>query len=69
MSVTTLEQLGPVLASELPPAPPVPSYLHTFRTSVRERVSSRLAERRFERALMRASTSERQDLVAASRRQ
>ena len=69
MSVTTLEQLGPVLASELPPVPPVLSPLHRFRTTVSERVSSRLAERRFERALRQATGSELVDLVAASRRQ
>ena len=49
MSVSTLD-LGPVLASELPPAPPVPSPLHAARAAVTAWIATRMGERRFERA-------------------
>ena len=64
MSTTTLDQLGPVLASELPP---VPTWL-TLAERVRAAVRVRLWERRFERALRHASHSEAGDLLAAARR-
>ena len=64
MSTTTLEQIGPVLASDLPPV--------TLRPTVAQRVRAalqvRVAERRFERALRHASHSEAGDLLAAARR-
>jgi len=63
MSTTTFE-MGPVLASELPPAPVVPSVW--FR--VRHAVQTRVWERRFDRALRTASHAEQSDLIAASRR-
>lgn len=64
MSTTTFEQLGPVLASELPPVPAVPGLWQRVRTAV----EVRLWERRFEHALRAASPGEHSDLLAASRR-
>jgi hypothetical protein len=64
MSTTTLEQLGPVLASELPPAPVVTTLWNRVRKTVQERVW----ERRFERALRTATHAEQSDLLAAARR-
>lgn len=64
MTVSTLDQLGPVLASDLPPAPSVPGPL----TRLRHAFTARRAARRFERALMAASPSEQSDLIAAARR-
>jgi hypothetical protein len=63
MSTTTVE-LGPVLASELPPVTHRPTPAQRFRAALQVR----LAERRFERALRRASHSEAGDLLAAARR-
>ena len=65
MSVTTIEQLGPFLASELPPAVPVPGFLQRLRSEV----TDRLAARRFERALRETVGSEHSDLIALSRHQ
>ena len=64
MSTTTLEQLGPVLVSELPPAAHVPTAWERLRTVV----VARVAARRFEKALRFASPGEHSDLLAASRR-
>ena len=64
MSTTTLEQVGPVLVSELPPAAYQPSLLERVRAGFRVRVW----ERRFERALRHASHSEAGDLLAIARR-
>jgi hypothetical protein len=60
----TFEQLGPVLVSELPPVPPVPTYWARVRTTF----AARVAERRFERALRVASPGEHTDLLAVARR-
>jgi hypothetical protein len=64
MSTTTLDQLGPVLASELPPVTPQLTLVQRIRTALQVRVW----ERRFERALRHASHSEAGDLLAAARR-
>ena len=64
MSTTTIDQLGPVLASELPPVQAVP----TLWMRVRSTVQARVWERRFEHALRSASPTEQSDLIAASRR-
>jgi hypothetical protein len=61
MTSTTLE---PVLVSELPPAPHLPTLGQRVRKAVRERVW----EQRFERALRQASHNEASDLLAAARR-
>ena len=64
MSTTTFDQVGPVLASDLPPVTPRPTVAQRVRAAVRERVW----EQRFERALRHASHSEAGDLLAAARR-
>ena len=64
MSTTTLDQLGPVLVSELPPATAAPS----LWAQLMARLTARLAERGFERALRQAQPGEVSDLLAAARR-
>jgi hypothetical protein len=64
MSTTTLEQVGPVLVSDLPPAAYQPTLVERLRAAFQVRVW----ERRFERALRHASHSEAGDLLAAARR-
>lgn len=64
MTTTTLNQLGPVLVSELPPTPSQPS----LWTRLKNELALRLAERRFEYALHAATPAEQSDLMAAARR-
>jgi hypothetical protein len=54
----------PLLVSELPPVPPVP----TLRQRITRLVRERMWERRFERALRHAGHAEALDLLALSRR-
>jgi hypothetical protein len=64
MSTTTLDQLGPTRASEVPVVASPPTLAQRVRTAVQLRVS----ERRFERALRQATHSEAGDLLAIARR-
>jgi len=65
MSTSTLEQLGPVLASDLPP---VRAVRLNPAVRVRQALTARLHERAFERALRSAGPAEHGDLLALSRR-
>jgi hypothetical protein len=65
MSISTFEQLGPILVSDLPP---VRAVRLTLAARVRDAVTSRLHERAFEHALRGAAPSEHGDLLALSRR-
>lgn len=65
MSTYTLEQLGPVLVSDLPPVGPIrPGLLGRLRAAL----AHRLEEYSFERALRAAGPGEHSDLIAAHRR-
>jgi hypothetical protein len=64
MTSATIEPLGPVLVSELPPVTMPPSLL----SRVRAAIAIRVQERRFEAALRYAAPGEHSDLLAAARR-
>ena len=64
MSTSTIEQMRPLLVSELPPAAPSA----TVWTRLSALVVARVAERRFERALRHAGPGEHGDLLALARR-
>jgi len=63
MTTTTLG-LGPVLVSELPPAPRRPGVLEALRGSI----VARWQERAFERALDDVGHAQQAELLAAARR-
>lgn len=65
MSISTMEQMGPVLVSDLPPLRTVPSSL---AARLIQAVRHRLQGRAFERALGSAGHNELSDLLAQSRR-
>lgn len=65
MSTSTIEQLGPVLVSDLPP---VRAVRLNLAARVREALTARLQERAFERALRTAGPAEHGDLLALARR-